>query len=79
MAIMLAGVFGGDLTQEAPKAAAISAIKYAALKAPIKALAKELSKLVPGLGQVVAPTVSFAIAEGGGWVLAKDMERRFCK
>ena len=43
------------------------------LKQPIKTVAKELSKLIPGLGQIVAPSVSVAMLEAAGWCLAEDM------
>ena len=42
----------------------------------IKVIAKELSKLIPGLGQSVAPTISIAMIEVTGWVLANDLERK---
>lgn len=77
MAIGLAAVFGGEMTHEAAKAAAISALKNVALKAPLRTIAKELSKLVPGLGQVVAPAASFGLVEAAGWALAKDLERKY--
>ena len=77
MTMSLAGVFGGNLPNEAAKGMAIAAIKRIALKQPIRVLAKELSKLVPGLGQVVAPTVSGAMLEAAGWAIAKDLDRQF--
>ena len=43
-------------------------------------LAKEASKLIPGLGQVVAPTISIGMIESAGWILvnqfAKDRHDR---
>lgn len=77
MAISLAAVFGGELTTEAAKGVAVSAVKNVVLKAPLRTIAKELSKLIPGLGQVVAPAVSFGLVEAAGWALAKDMERKY--
>ncbi|MCQ2193380.1 MAG: hypothetical protein MJZ28_00360 [Paludibacteraceae bacterium] len=77
MAMALASVFGGNIAEEVAKSMAITAIKRTMLKQPIKTIAKELSKLVPGLGQVVAPTVSVAMLEAAGWSLATDMDRKF--
>lgn len=44
------------------------------LKKPIKTMAKELSKLIPGLGQIVAPSISVAMIEAAGWAIAKQLE-----
>lgn len=77
MCTSLCAVFGGSMAEEAAKAMAISAIKNTMLKQPIKVMAKELSKLIPGLGQVVAPTVSVALLEAAGWALAKELDRKF--
>jgi len=49
------------------------------LKQPIRVIAKELSKLIPGLGQIVAPTISVIMVEAAGWAIAKDLERQFSK
>ncbi len=73
MAMALAAVFGDSITENVAKNMAIVAIKKTVLKQPIKTLAKELSKIIPGLGQVVAPTVSVAMLESAGWLLAEDM------
>ena len=75
MTMSLCAVFGGSLTQEAAKALAIAAIKNTMLKQPIKTLTKELSKLIPGLGQIVAPSISVVMLESAGWVLAKELEQ----
>jgi len=56
---------------------AIAAIKDIILKQPIKVLTKELSKLVPLLGQVLAPAISLGILEAAGWALARDMDKKF--
>ncbi len=77
MAMSLASVLGGSLTEEVAKGMAITALKSTMLKQPIKIIAKELSKLIPILGQIFAPTVSFAIIEAAGWALANDMDRKF--
>lgn len=79
MTMSLAGVFGGSLTEEAAKGIAIAAIKNTMLKQPIKVLAKELSKLIPGLGQIVAPSISAVMLEAAGWSIAKDLDRQFSK
>ncbi|MDR0217201.1 MAG: hypothetical protein LBJ15_24785 [Comamonas sp.] len=79
MTMSLCAVFGGSLTEEAAKALAIAAIKNTMLKAPIKTLTKELSKLIPGLGQIVAPAIGVVMLEAAGWVIAKDLESKFKK
>ena len=76
MAMSLAAVFGADIPESVAKGMAVTAIKRQVLKQPLKMLAKELSKLVPGLGQVVAPTISFAMLEAAGWAMANEMERK---
>ncbi|MCZ8158374.1 MAG: hypothetical protein O9256_00525 [Rhizobiaceae bacterium] len=74
MAMSLCAVFGGNIKEEAAKTLAIAAIKNTMLKQPIKVLAKELSKLVPGLGQVIAPSVTVVMLEAAGWVLANELD-----
>lgn len=76
MTMSLAGVFGGSVTEEAAKGMAISAIKNTMLKQPIKTLTKELSKFIPFLGQVVAPTISVTMIEAAGWSIAKELSRK---
>jgi uncharacterized protein (DUF697 family) len=73
MAMALAAVFGANIERRVAEAMAISALKKTMLKQPIKTIAKELSKLIPGLGQIVAPAVSAAMLEAAGWSLAEDM------
>lgn len=77
MTMSLAGVFGGSLTEEAAKGMAIAAIKNTMLKQPIKTLTKELSKLIPFVGQIVAPSISAVMLEAAGWSIAKDLDRKF--
>lgn len=77
MAMSLCTVFGGGIAEETGKTMAIAAIKNVMLKQPLRVLAKELSKLVPGLGQVVAPAMSVAMLESAGWVLAKELDAKF--
>ncbi len=79
MAVSLAGVFGGNVTEEAAKGMAVAALKRTALKQPIKVISKELAKLIPFAGPVVAVSVSVALAEAAGWALAGDMDRKFNK
>lgn len=76
MAMALSAVFGGDITENVAKNVAVAALKRTVLKQPIKTLAKEASKLIPGLGQVVAPTISIGMLESAGWAMAHDLERR---
>mgnify|MGYP004479423103 CR=1 FL=1 len=78
MTMSLAGVFGGDLTKEAAKGIAIAAIKKTMLKQPIKTVTKELSKIIPVLGQIVAPSIGAAMIEAAGWAIAKQLEKE-CK
>ena len=73
----LAAIFGGNITDEVAKGLAITALKEEFLKHPIKVVAKELSKLFPPLGELVAPAVSVGIIEAAGWALVNDMERHF--
>lgn len=77
MTMSLAAVFGGNLTEEAAKGVAVAAIKNTMLKQPIKTLTKELSKLIPGLGQIVAPSISAVMLEAAGWSVAKNLDRQF--
>lgn len=79
MSMSLAAVFGGKLTEEVAKGMAITALKNTMLRQPIKTLTKELSKLIPGLGQVVGPAISIAMLEAAGWSLANDMALKFNK
>ncbi len=73
MTMALCAAIGGSITDEAAKAMAIIAIKNTMLKQPLKTITKELSKLIPFLGQVVAPSVSIVMLESAGWVIANDL------
>jgi uncharacterized protein (DUF697 family) len=77
MTMSLCAVFGGNITEEAAKALALATMKNTMLKQPIRTMAKELSKLVPGLGSLVAPSIAVVILEAAGWALASDLERKF--
>jgi uncharacterized protein (DUF697 family) len=79
MTMSLCAVFGGNISEAAAKNLAIAALKNTMLKQPIRTLAKELSKLVPGLGQIVAPSIAVVMLEAAGWVLAKELEVKFAK
>lgn len=76
MATSLAAVFGASISEEVAKGMAVSALKHTMLRQPIKVLAKELSKLIPFAGQLVAPAVSAGMIEAAGWALANDMAAR---
>lgn len=76
MTMALSGVFGGDIKENVAKGIAVAAIKRTVLKQPIKTVAKELSKLIPGLGQVVAPGMSVTMLEAAGWAIAKELEMK---
>ncbi|MEC4718258.1 hypothetical protein RY831_03800 [Noviherbaspirillum sp. CPCC 100848] len=79
MTMSLCSVFGGSLTEEAAKALAIATFKNTMLKQPIKTIAKELSKFIPGLGQVVAPSISVVMLEAAGWSIANELESKFSR
>ncbi|MCQ2974318.1 MAG: hypothetical protein MJ211_05850 [Bacteroidales bacterium] len=72
MTTQLAAVFGQDVSQAIAKSMAIAAIKKQVTKQPVKYLAKELGKLIPGLGNVIAPILSASIIEAAGWSLVKQ-------
>ena len=76
MTMTLASYFGQSIPEEVAKGMAIAAIKETMLKQPIKVLAKELSKLIPGLGQIVAPSISVVMLEAAGWSIAEDLDRK---
>lgn len=76
MTMAIAGVFGGSVTESVAEGIAIAAIKRTVLKQPIKMLAKELSKLVPILGQVVAPAIGVAMIEAAGWSIANQFDKK---
>ncbi|MGD8175638.1 hypothetical protein [Marinimicrobium sp. ARAG 43.8] len=76
MAVGLATVFGADLSKEAARALAFSAIKNTTLKQPVKVISKELSKIIPWLGQLVSPAVSIGLVEAAGWTMAEEMAQR---
>jgi len=73
MTMSLCAVFGGNMTEEAAKAVAIASFKNAMLKQPIKVITKEVSKIIPFLGQAVAPTISVVIIEAVGWNIADEL------
>ena len=73
MAMALASVFGGSITEAVAKNMAINAIVATVKKQPVKIIAKEISKVVPVVGQLVAPSISVAMLESAGWLLAEDL------
>ena len=73
MAMALASVFGGSITESVAHNMAVNAIITTVKEQPVKVIAKELSKIVPLLGQLVAPSVSVAMLESAGWLLAEDL------
>ena len=54
----------------------IRCLKRTLLKHPVKVATKEFVKLIPGLGQLVAPALSVVMIEAAGWSMAKDLEQR---
>lgn len=73
MAMMLASVFGGSITEAVAKNMATAAIIATIKKQPIKVISKEISKVLPFIGQLVAPSISVAMLESAGWLLAEDL------
>ena len=73
MAMALAAVFGGSITEAVAKNMAINAIVATIKKQPVKVIAKEISKVVPIVGQLVAPSISVAMLESAGWLLADEL------
>ena len=76
MCMCLAAVFGGSITEEVAKGLAIAALKRTLLKHPVKVATKEFVKLIPGLGQLVAPALSVVMIEAAGWSMAKELEQK---
>ena len=76
MAMALAAVFGGSITESVAKNMAINAIIATIKKQPARLIAKEISKVVPFVGQLVAPSISVAMLESAGWLLAEDLASR---
>lgn len=74
MAMSLCAVFGGNISKEAAKTMSIAAMKNTMLRQPIKTLSRELSKVIPGLGLAVAPSLAVVMVEAAGWVLANELE-----
>ena len=73
MAMALAAVFGGSITESVAKNMAINAVVATMKKQPVKVIAKEISKVVPVVGQLVAPSISVAMLEAAGWLLAEQL------
>ena len=73
MAMALAAVFGGSITEAVAKNMAINAIVATIKKQPVRLIAKEVSKVVPLVGQLVAPSISVAMLESAGWILANEL------
>ncbi len=76
MTMSLCAVFGGNISKRAAETLAIAALKNTLLKQPIKTLTRELSKLIPGLGQIVAPSITVVMLEAAGWVLANELQQK---
>lgn len=76
MARELAGVFGEDKPAAAAKGIAVATLRRVLLKQPIKAVGKELCKLIPFAGQALSAGISVGIAEATGWAMANDFDQR---
>ena len=75
MARELAGVFGEDKPAAEAKGIAVATLKRVLLKQPIKAVGKELCKLIPFAGQALSASISIGIAEATGWAMANDFAK----
>ena len=76
MAMALSKVFNDKPLDKAVALSLMTGIaKRVALKYPIRMLAKEASKLLPVLGQVVAPSISIGMIESAGWVLVNQFAK----
>lgn len=73
MAMALASVLGGSITESVAKSMAVNAIVATIKKQPVRIIAKEISKVVPVVGQLVAPSISVAMLEAAGWLLADEL------
>ena len=73
MAMALASVFGGSITESVAKNLATSAIIATLKKQPLRVITKEVSKVLPFIGQLVAPSISVAMLESAGWLLAEEL------
>ena len=73
MAMALASVFGGSITEAVAKNMATNAIVATIKKQPVRVIAKEISKVVPVVGQLVAPSISVAMLEAAGWLLVDTL------
>ena len=69
MTVQLALVFDQNITNEAAKGIAVAALKKYLLKTPLAAAAK----FIPFANAVA----SAAIMEGTGWVIAKQLEKKY--
>ena len=76
MAIALSQIFNDKpLDKNVAFSLVTGVLKRLLLRYPIRMLAKEASKLIPGLGQVVAPTISNGMIESAGWVLVNQFAK----
>jgi len=77
MTIALANVFGGSIPKAVAEGLSIAALKETALKQPVKTITKELSRFIPPIGLLIAPTLSIGMIEAAGWNIARQMDRDF--
>lgn len=73
MAMALAAAFGGSISESVAKNLAINAIIATIKRQPVRIIAKEVSKIMPIVGQLVAPSISVAMLESAGWLLAEEL------
>lgn len=73
MAMALASVLGGSISESVAKNLAINAIIATIKRQPVRIIAKEVSKIMPIVGQLVAPSISVAMLESAGWLLAEEL------
>ncbi len=75
MAMTLAGIFGSSITEAVARNMAINALTATIKKQAVKTVVKEAVKIVPFLGQIIAPSISVAMLESAGWSLANQLSK----
>lgn len=74
MAMALASVLGGSITESVARNMAINAIIAAVKKNTVKTFVKEAAKIIPFAGQIISPAISVVMLESAGWSLANQLD-----
>ena len=74
MAMALASVLGGSITESVARNMAINAIIAAVKKNTVKTFVKEAAKIIPFAGQIISPSISVVMLESAGWSLANQLD-----